>query len=242
MGSTLSQERQLVSTVLSQAVQLWLRAQVQHLDSLEVKISGRNRSLLTGYIPHVVIWASNAVYQGLHLSQIDLTAANIRINLGQVLKGKPLQLLAPIPVNCQVQVNYDHFNISLQSVLLSHAVTEFLLPLLQEAQTQDEDQLFLGKITGLHHPQITCEAGQFVLTTHLTSTTDDPVPLVMQTQLQLLSCRELLLAHPCLQFPELGKRIDLDDITIDLGSDVEIQQLTASSEQLKLAGKIMVNP
>lgn len=242
MGLTQFQERKLLGTVLSQAVQLWLRAQVQDLDSLEVKISGRNRSLLTGYIPHVAVWASNAVYQGLHLSHIDLAAANIRINLGQVLKGKPLQLLAPIPVNCQVQVDYSHLNTSLQSVLLANAVTEFLLPLLQEAQTQDEDRLFLGEIIGLHHPQITCEEGQFVLATDLISTTGDPVPFVMQTKLELASCRELLLIRPCLQFPELGKQIYVDDITVDLGSDVEIQQLAASSQQLQLSGQIMVNP
>jgi len=58
---------------------------------------GSDRQILHGTIPRVSILARHAVYQGLHLTQIQLVGEGIRTNLGQVL-GQPLRLLEPVPV------------------------------------------------------------------------------------------------------------------------------------------------
>jgi hypothetical protein len=46
----------------------------------------------------VSISARHAVYQGLHLTQIQLITEGIRVNLAAILRGQPLRLLEPVPV------------------------------------------------------------------------------------------------------------------------------------------------
>jgi hypothetical protein len=77
----------IISTVLSPALRLWLRSQVEQLEALQFNIIGGDRQILTGHIPGVSIAASGVVYQGLHLSKIQLEGTDIRVNLGQVIKG-----------------------------------------------------------------------------------------------------------------------------------------------------------
>ena len=89
--------------MLSPACRVWLRSQVSHVDDLQVDIQGGSRQILGGTIPRVTVVAVGAIYQGLSLGSIDLIAENIRINLPQVIKGKPLQLLAPIAVMAGVK-------------------------------------------------------------------------------------------------------------------------------------------
>ncbi|MEL6163726.1 MAG: LmeA family phospholipid-binding protein, partial [Cyanobacteria bacterium J06628_3] len=62
----------LVTNILAEAIKLWLRTQVSHIEQLQLDIQARNRQILSGYIPSVSIVAEKAVYQGLHLSKIDL--------------------------------------------------------------------------------------------------------------------------------------------------------------------------
>ena len=93
MTGTKTEQKKLIGTVLSAALQLWLRSQVEGVESLKVHVGGGNRSLLKGSIPTVSVSARAVIYQGLHLSQVVLGSSGIRINLGQVLQGKPLQLL-----------------------------------------------------------------------------------------------------------------------------------------------------
>ena len=48
-----SQGSRIASAVLSPAVQLWLRSQVEQVDELKVKIEGSDRQILSGTIPKV---------------------------------------------------------------------------------------------------------------------------------------------------------------------------------------------
>ena len=56
----------MISKILSPALKLWLRTQVEQIENLEVKISSGNRQIVKGYIPSVFIASDCAVYQGLH--------------------------------------------------------------------------------------------------------------------------------------------------------------------------------
>ena len=58
--------RGMISTVVSPAVQFWLRSQVEAVETLQFKLRGRDRQILRGHIPTVSIAACRAIYQGLH--------------------------------------------------------------------------------------------------------------------------------------------------------------------------------
>ncbi|MEB3886294.1 DUF2993 domain-containing protein [Lyngbya sp. CCY1209] len=225
MKATEAQQKKLIGTVLSAAVQFYLRSQAERVESLKIHIGGNNRSLLSGRIPDVSVSARGVIYRGLHLSQIALNASRIRINLGQVLQGKPLQLLEPIPVECDLQLYAGDLDASARSPLLADALTQLLR------------SHFLLPAGNLENLQLTLGANRLKLTADLTG-----VPLTLTTQLQLASPTQLRLAEPRLQMPHLVPETHRSDMTLDLGSDVDIQDLGVSAEQLTLRGIIWVKP
>ena len=75
----------MISKLLSTAVKLYLRSQVERAEYLKVKIIGGNKQILTGYIPQIFLSCSHAVYQGLYFSQVELRGADIAVNLPEVL-------------------------------------------------------------------------------------------------------------------------------------------------------------
>ncbi|NJO19656.1 MAG: DUF2993 domain-containing protein [Spirulinaceae cyanobacterium RM2_2_10] len=128
----MAEGRAPLGRLLESAVQLWLRTQVERIDELQVAIAGRNRQILQGYIPEVALAARTAIYQGLHLERAALTGQNIRINLGQILRGQPLRLLEPITASGELFLTAANLQASLASPLLRQALTD-LLALLRPA-------------------------------------------------------------------------------------------------------------
>ncbi|MCU0515952.1 MAG: DUF2993 domain-containing protein [Oscillatoria sp. Prado101] len=228
----------LLSKVLSPAVRLWLLSQVERIEDLQVKIEGRDRQLLQGAIPSVSLSAKGAVYQGLHLSQLLLTATGIGINIGQVLKGKPLGLLSPMPVAGELLLREADLNASLSAPLLSIALIEFLCQNLPPASA-------FGKMAALpitlQNPQIRIDSGQLTLSGILVSATGTELPFVFNTGLSGAN-RELQFVRPQFQTPPGVPAPQLDDLKLDLGSEVDIQELTLSQSQLVCRGSITVLP
>ncbi len=242
MGSTPTTSRQLVSKVLSQAAKLWLRSQVEQVDALDIKITANNRDCLTGHISEVTVQASRAVYRGLHLSQILLCGSGIHINIGQVLKGKPLQLLKRFPIECQISMLTDDLNTSCQSPLLVRAICDFLLPLIQSQQAENRNISLPNEIQGLQNLQFALAQNQLTLTAEMISIEGELTPCVFQTELSLASPNELLLTSPCLTLVLQQQTVHLDDMTINLGTDVSLQELNLNPEQVEIKGEIWVNP
>ena len=214
-------------------MRLWLRSQVQQVSDLEVKISGSDRQLLHGTIPRVSISAHHAVYQGLHLTQIQLVGEGIRINLGQVLRGQPLRLLESVPVSAKLLLQESDLNASLQSPLLANDLTELLGMLLPSSYLID-GQAVCHKI-GIDN-------GQLIVSVTLADRTSHPTPVVIRTGLQLVSCHELQLEQPQLQTQAGLSLVNLDSLKLDLGSEVSITELTLTSGQLVCCGRINVIP
>lgn len=219
--------------MLSPAVRLWLRSQVQQVSDLEVKISGSDQQILHGNIPRVSISAWHAVYQGLHLRQMQLVGEGIRINLGQVLRGQPLRLLEPVPVFAKLLLQESDLNASLQSPLLANALTELLGMLLPSSYLID-GQAVCHKI-GIDN-------GQLIVSVTLADRTSHPTPVVIRTPLQLVSCHELQLEQPQIQTQAGLSLVNLDSLKLDLGSEVSITELTLTSGQLVCCGRINIIP
>lgn len=243
-NSSSARSSRILGSVLTPALRLWLRSQVQQIDKLELQIEGGDRQLLGGYVPQVEVAAENVLYQGLHLTHIRLNGTNIRVNLRQILRGKPLRLLEVVPVVGEAMITEADLNASLRSPLLAQAVSEFLVTLLRsgEADLLDApaDDLNFDRL------QIQLGAGQLTLSANLVSVSGTPTAIAIRTGLKVTDGHQLQLDQPQWLPHAQAKRglplNDLDSWTIDLGDDVQIKELAIDPEKIACQGRINVIP
>ncbi len=133
----------VIRSVLSPLIKLWLRSQVESIQTLEIEVTGRDGQILKGLIPSAKVIASDVVYQGLHLTNLSLTASQIHLNTPQVLRREPLKLLEPIQVDLELDLAPDDLKYCLGSVLVRSAVG---MNLLDRNQLED-DQYILFTLT-----------------------------------------------------------------------------------------------
>lgn len=229
----------LIGKVLAPAVQLWLRSQVESIEQLQVKIAGGNRQILSGHIPSVQVQAKKPVYQGLHLGEVTLAGTEIRINIAQVLKGHPLRLLQPFPVMGFVQLSQDDLNACLNAPLFVDALTELLVSLLQLHPTTSVNS---KPAYTLENAQLSLDQEQLTICGQLTCRTDTPILLTLRTGLQVMNGHQLQFINTEVELPQHLPAISVEGFTLDLGADVNLQQLTLSSGQLICQGCLTVRP
>lgn len=231
----------LISRVLAPAVQRWLKSQVDRVDQLEVKINARDRQLLAGTIPRLTLTAAGAVYQSLHLSQVNLSGSNIRVNLKQVIQGKPLQLLEAIPVAGTISLTAADLNASLGAPLLADAVKLFLLDLLRsgtiDTSTDDPD-------LNLQNLQVRLSPDQLTLRADLISQTGQSTEIALRSRVQLTQPNRLELDQPEWLPHFNAKRglalAELQGYGFDLG-DAQLDDLAITEGHLTAIGKLWVH-
>ncbi len=242
----------LIGSILSKAIGLWLRSQVDKIDHLQLNIEGSNRSLLSGDIPGVSVAAENAIYQGLHLTQVQLQGSNIRFNLGQVLKGQPLHLLEPFFVTGNLHLNQLDLNQSLQAPILVQALNEFVLSLLialtqsssqstYDLQNQQNDS-WVQSVQRIQDTQILIETDHLILNAQLLFDSGELLFFQLKTGLEIANFRELMLVQPKVQIYDIDTELHLDNYIIDLGSDIKIQDLILSPGLLEIQATLKINP
>ncbi|OUL30675.1 hypothetical protein BV372_21390 [Nostoc sp. T09] len=222
----------IITNMLTTALKLWLRAQVSQVAQIEVEIRASDRQLLSGKVPWVSIFASHAVYQGLHIGQIQLVAENIQVNIGSVIKGQPLRLLETVPVVGELIVEEKDLNHSLSSELLSGALNDVLVKLLPEQ---------CAKTKSIAWQKIILENNQIILSGILTSE-GKPTPVEICTGLDLISGHELQLAPLQIKYNMGTLAQSNHEYNFNLGSDVDIQELTLIPGKLMCRGRINVIP
>jgi hypothetical protein len=229
---------EIIGKVLSPAVRLWLRSQVDSVEELQFQILGRDRHILRGYIPEIFLSSTRAIYQGLHLREVKLQGENIRINIGQIIKGKPLQLLEPIKVTGEVGLHEADLNASLSSSLLSNAFTDLLLTLL-ELSGHPQPNFILEKYR-LSWQKVTLYTDKFVLNGTLTDTREYSQPASIRAGLKLVN-RQTLLLHPIEMdvLPDLFPHT-LTEFEVDLGEDVDLKTLSLENGKLFCCGGLLV--
>jgi LmeA-like phospholipid-binding len=235
----------LISKVLSPAVGLWLRSQAESIAELDLQIEGSDRQILSGYIPKVSIAARQAVYQGLHLSQVDLAGETIRVNLGQVLRGKPLKLLEAVPICGSLLWDEADLNASLKAPLLANALAEFFLNWVRsETHLLPEDLAqVIQKPLMLQDAQVEILPNQVTLRLNwgITQSPNMRFSSTLQTGLRVVSESRLKLEQPRLGVGEADSSIEMPDYEVDLG-DVVLQELRLELGKILVQGRINVLP
>jgi LmeA-like phospholipid-binding len=234
------QKREIISKVLSPALRLWLRSQVDAVEELEFQISGRNRQILSGYIPNVFLRATRAVYQGLHLARVQLEGETIRINIGQVLKGKPLQLLEPLQVSGEICLEEADLNTSVSSSLLSNAFTDLFLMLLKTSGRSYPNTILENYRLSWH--KIALNNGKFALEGVLTDAEGKKQPTTIRAGLELVNRQTLRLYSIEMEILPSMLPIALTELLIDLGSDVELEIVSLNAGNLFCCGRLIVRP
>lgn len=221
----------MISKLLSTAVKLYLRSQVDCAEYLEVNIIGANKQILTGYIPQVFLSCSHAVYQGLYFSQVELRGADIAFNLPEVLKRQPLKLTEPVFVDLEVKLSAADLQASVNSPLLQSGIKD----LWRMIATQQ------GGSTNSVIEWITIAIANQKL--NLTGVYQDAAgigQLSLSTGISLADSHTLCLSPLKIVNASSTDKID-NELKIDLGTDVAIEQLVIESEQILCAGKIRIN-
>ena len=222
----------LITNVLTKAIKLWLRTQVSDIEQLQLDIQAGDRQLISGCIPSVSIVAKSAVYQGLHLSKVDLVAKNIRINIGSVIKGQQLRLLEKVPVIGEISQLEQDLSASLSSTLLSTALNDILIKLLPECSQNSKSIIWQS---------VQIKDNSLVISATIDEDNNSQ-PLDICIGLNLLSPHELRIAPI---FVTRNTKILLENSDgeyLDLGSDVEIQDLQLKNGKIICRGMINVNP
>lgn len=240
----------VISHLLPPAVRLWLHTQVEHVEELVFRIEGGDRQILSGHIPEVLLSAQKAVYQGIHLSQVVVKASGIHINLGQVMRRKPLRLQAPFPVCGDVYLTTADLNQSFQSPLLGEGLYDFLRLLARSQPEASELEAMLGHFpekTVLPYYLPTANIESDRITLNLTPREGQTVrPIAIATQLAVKDGRRLCLENPhWLAEPDSENATPLPTLhgfEIDLGSQVTLSKCVIETGQISLAGSIRVMP
>ncbi len=222
----------IITSMLTTALKLWLRAQVSQVSELAVEIKTSDRQILSGRVPWASIFASHAVYQGLHIGQIRLVAERIHINIGSVIKGQPLRLLETVPVVGELIIDEQDLNNSLSSDLLSTALKDILVTLLPEDSSKSKP---------ISWQKLLLDHNQIILRGMLT-TENESTPVEICVGLQLLNSHELQLALTSIKHSTVTLTEGNHQHNLDLGSDVDIRELILTPGKLVCRGRINVNP
>lgn len=241
----------MISRVLPPAIRFWLTTQLDHVENLQFEVQGRDREILSGHIPEIALSAQKAIYQGIHLSQATVTASGIRVNLGQVIRRKPLRLLAPFPIHGAVELTEADFNDSLQSPLLGEGLYDFLQLL---ARSQPEAAPLQAVLDSLpdrtvhthYQAEAAIQADQVIL--RLQPKVPTVAAIAISTQLSIRDGHRLCLDNPHWLADETSTAptsiplSDLHGFEIDLGDEVTLIDCQVADQKLKLSGTVRVLP
>ncbi|TVP68993.1 MAG: DUF2993 domain-containing protein [Leptolyngbya sp. LCM1.Bin17] len=234
----------LISRILPAAIRLWLQTQLDHIEGLDFRIGGSDRQILSGHVPQVTASAQQAVYRGLHVSHVAVAATDIHVNLGQVVRGKPLKLLRSFPVSGQVSVQADDLQASLDSALLGDGLQD-LLQRLWHSHPELNQWVTVATTTRESTPSIRDIQLRADRCTLVWTVAADQF-LAMEARLTMVDGRWLCLQQPTLtlhppeSFPGVANPVVIDDVRFDLGPETDIQTLTVTPAAITLEGTVQV--
>jgi LmeA-like phospholipid-binding len=229
----------MIDRLLTKAIPFWLRIQAEAVEELEMEILGGDRKLLSGNIPQVSLSCSRAIYQGIHLRHIDITASNIRINIGQIVKGKPLRLLEPIPITGNLVITAEDLQNSVASPLLNLAFSDFLAAIWEKS---DRSLSTCPNNYAIDWQEIQLQTDKFVLRGTIEATKGQIYPIVLRSGLELSDSHTLRLSPLQVEAAPLAENLTIQDFSVDLGDRVSIEELSLTEGCLTCNGGLEVMP
>jgi hypothetical protein len=229
----------MIDKLLTKAILFWLRTQTEAVEELELEISGGDRKLLSGNIPQVSLSCSRAIYEGIHLRHIDLTAKNIRINIGQILKGKPLRLLEPVPIAGNLVITSEDLQKSIASSLLNMAFGDFLEAIWEKG---DRPAATCPNRYPIDWQEIQLLSDKFLLRGSIESNEGQIYPIVLRSGLELTDSHTLCLSPLQVEIAPPADNLTIRDLSVDLGESVLIEQLSLTEGCLTCTGGLQIMP
>lgn len=238
----------LISRVLPVAVKFWLQTQLDETGELAFEIQATDRQVLSGKIPGIALSAQQAVYQGVRLTDVAVQASGIEINIGQVLRGKPLRLKQAFPIEGQVAFDGDSLGASSTDSVLAEGLLDFWQTLLAQADVATEVATYYGPdIAALQDPQLTqyqsrIEIVDTDLILHLLRQDRPEITLKGWVEVDQGHILRLTTAQWCLASGDQVHSAALSGFGWNLGEHTNLRSLTIQNEQLTCQCRIMVQP
>ncbi|BAQ63684.1 DUF2993 domain-containing protein [Geminocystis sp. NIES-3709] len=235
---TIKSKSEIITRFLTPAIKFWLRSQLETVEDLKMEIHAGDKQILTGKINQVSLETTKAIYQGIHVSKASVNTENIAVNLGGILRGKPLKLLQPIFVNGEVILTDNDLQTSLESSLLHQGLIDLVHLLLEHQEILNYENI-LAQYKFFWN-NITLKDDKFILTAVLTNSIEENFNLTITSSLTLKNDR-ILLFNPIkiIGIPEI-KNIIITEFEVDLGNDVSLEKLILTSQNLSCIGKLKV--
>ncbi len=229
---------EIISKVLSPALKLWLKSQLDHVEDLEIKINGGDTQILRGKIESVTLSTTKALYQGIHVGEVQIRGENIAVNLGGILRGKPLRLLEPIFVTGELLVPESYLTASLSSPLLSQGLTDLLVRLLENQGIENPTEILANYQIRWQNLTLNCD--KFILRGLIVDSQGNSNPLILHSGLELDNNQTLLFNPLVVEGIPILNNLTINEFKIDLGSDVELHQLNLSNRALSCSAKVKI--
>lgn len=252
MAVSSSPGSRLLSRVLPVAVKLWLQTQLDEIGDLTFEIQATDRQVLSGRIPGISLSAQQAVYQGVRITNVTAQATGIEINIGQVLRGKPLRLKQAFPIAGQVAFDGDSLGASSTDSALAAGLQDVWHTLLtKEAVAAEVASLYgaaaLQEFQRDQYPSKLAILGpDLVLQRARQGHSDTEMPSAINLRggvaVEQGHILRLTSARWCLPTGEQVPSESLNDFGWDLGEQTDLRSLTIQNERLTCQCKIMVQP
>ena len=229
----------LVNKLLSGAVKILLYSQVSDIDNLKIKTIGKDKQILTGNIPEVLISASNVLYRGIYLTKVKIVGTNIKFDFSQVISQKSLKLSEPILIDLEAFVLAEDLQKSVFSSLVSSGLTDIwyrFLSLPNDIEILDKEyQNYQWNYLSFAQDEITFRG------IYLKSNTQQST-IEIQTKIKALDEHSLILSPISINTIPALPINQAKSLTFELGKQVSIKQLEITEKHLLIKGTITVYP
>ena len=226
---------QFASLILGPLLESWIESEVEDVDNLSVRVSGSDNEIFSGSIDRVEVSGDNLIYNGFHITRVELEGEDIQLNAQEALNGDSLRLTEPLPVAAVMRWSEADLNRSLQA------------PLIQSQLAQAEVDLPLGLGSALsfqlRQPEVSLQQNRLQIDALVDTADTTDIPISLATGLRIQSTNAVTLLDPVwlsegTETPIAG----LSGLTLDLGPDVSVDQLRLRAGELIYRGTTIVQP
>lgn len=229
---------EIISRFLNPAIKFWVRSQLQEIETLNIEIHGGDRNILRGKIETVFLQAEKANYQGIYINHALVKTEEIAVNLGGILRGKPLKLLHPILAQGELKLQKNDLNKSIKSELLTQGLIDLVALLLEHKAINNPQQIL--EQYNFNWQDITLFTDKFILTGIIENKKAEKNTIIITAGLRLKNDHTLLFNPIEIQGLFTSEIMVIDSFEVDLGNEVAIASLIINEEELFCQGKIKI--